>query len=147
MKVIATNRDIKFKYEIIEEIECGIELKGTEVKSIRENKINLKEGFALIRKKEVVLKNVHISNYGQGNINNVEETRDRRLLLHREEINKLLGKINQSGYTLIPYKVILNGKFIKIILAVCKGKSLHDKREAIKKKEAQQNIERAIKNY
>jgi SsrA-binding protein len=146
MKIVATNRDINFKYEIIEDIECGIELKGTEVKSIRENKINLKDGFALIRKGEVILKNVHIAHYEQGNINNVDEKRNRRLLLHKEEINKLSIKINQSGYTLVPYKVGLSGRYVKVILALCKGKNLHDKRESIKEREAKRKIEQAIKN-
>lgn len=145
MKIIATNRDIRFRYEIIEQIECGIELKGTEVKSIRENKINIKEGFAVIRSGEIVLKNVHISNYTQGNINNVDETRSRRLLLHKQEIIKLQSKIVQSGYTLIPYKVTLNGKYVKIILALCRGKNIHDKRESIKQKDAKRTIERAKK--
>lgn len=146
MKVIATNKDVRFKYEIIEEIECGISLTGTEVKSIRQGKVNLRDGFALIRDNKVILKNVHISHYEQGNINNVEETRDRVLLLHREEIYKLIGKINQSGLTLIPYKIGFVGQYVKITLVLGKGKSLHDKREVLKEKEAKRKIQQAMKN-
>lgn len=147
MKIIATNKEARFRYEIIEEIECGIALKGTEVKSIRAGKVNLKDGFALIREGSVILKNVHISHYEQGNINNVKETRDRNLLLHKAEIYKLIGKINTAGYTLVPYKIGFKGQYVKLILALCKGKNLHDKREQIKEKEAKRKIEQAMKNF
>ena len=146
MKIVATNKDVRFKYEIIEEIECGISLTGTEIKSIRQGKVNLKDGFALIRDNKVILKNVHISHYEQGNINNVNEKRDRILLLHKEEIYKLTGKINQSGFTLIPYKLGFVGQYVKIVLALGKGKNLHDKREQLKEKEAKRKIEQVMKN-
>jgi len=146
MKVLGTNRDLRFKYEIIDTVICGIELKGTEVKSVRQAKVNLKEGFAQIRNSEVILKNVHIAHYEEGNINNVDEIRDRKLLLHKEEINKLIGKINQTGYTLVPYKIGFIGAFVKVEIAVCKGKKIYDKREDLKTKEAQRKIEQAMKN-
>lgn len=146
MKILGTNRDLNFKYEIIESLICGLELKGTEVKSIRQAKVNLKEGFAIIRNGEVILKNVHIAHYEEGNSNNVSETRDRKLLLHKDEINKLVGKINQTGYTLAPYKIGFIRNFVKLELAVCKGKKLYDKREELKEKEAKRMIDREIKN-
>ena len=99
------NRDIGFKYEIKEKIECGLELKGTEVKSIREGKANLKDSFALIRNNEVILKNMYIAPYEMGNINNVESTRNRKLLLHKNEILKLLNYTKQGGYTLVQSKI------------------------------------------
>ncbi|MBR5228166.1 MAG: SsrA-binding protein SmpB [Clostridia bacterium] len=146
MKVVATNRDLNFKYEVIETFSCGIVLKGTEVKSLRDGKVNLKDGFAVIKNSEVILRNVYISHYDKGNINNVNELRDRKLLLHREEINKLVGKIKIGGYTLIPHKIGFVGQYAKIELSLCKGKKLYDKRETEKKKEAKRKIEQAIKD-
>lgn len=146
LKIVATNRELNFKYEVIEKIECGIVLKGTEVKSIRDSKITLKEGFVLIRDGEAILKNVYIDPYDHGNINNLKETRDRKLLMHREEIDKLVGIVKQGGYTIVPYKVGLDRSFVKIEIAVCKGKKLHDKREAIKEKEVKRRIERVMKS-
>lgn len=146
MKIVATNRDLSFKYEIIEKIECGIVLKGTEVKSIRDSKITLKEGFVLIRNGEAILKNVYIDPFDHGNINNLKETRDRKLLLHREELDKLIGMVKQGGYAIVPYKVGLVKSFVKVEIAICKGKKLHDKRQAIKEKEVKRKIERILKN-
>lgn len=134
------NRDINFKYEIVDKIECGIELKGTEVKSIRTGKCNLKDSFALIQNKEIILKNMHISHYDFGNINNVGETRDRKLLLHKSEILKLTNYIKQGGYALIPSKMYLSGRWVKLELCVCKGKKLFDKRETIKKRQDERKM-------
>lgn len=145
MKVIATNKDLNYKYEVIETIECGIVLSGTEVKSIRDAKVNLKDGFAQIRQGEVILKNVYIAPYEFGNINNLKELRDRKLLLHKEEIAKIQGKIQEKGLTLIPYKMGFEKDLVKVILALAKGKKLYDKRESIKEKESQRKIEKAIK--
>lgn len=145
MKIVATNKDLNYKYEVIETIICGIELKGTEVKSIRDSKVNLKDGFALITKGEVILKNVYIAPYEYGNINNVKQTRDRKLLLHKEEISKLLGKINERGYTLIPYKMGFEKNLVKVELALCKGKKIYDKREKIKENEVNRKIDKALK--
>lgn len=138
--ILIKNREIGFKYDIIDSLECGIELKGTEVKSVRDGMCNLKDSFALIRNGEIILKNMHISPYEHGNIYNVNPTRDRKLLVHKKEILKLLNYIKQGGYTLIPSKIYTNGKWFKIELCTCKGKKLYDKRESIKEKEAKKQI-------
>src|SRR5574344_2939616 len=145
MKVIATNKDLNYKYEVIETIECGIVLSGTEVKSVRAAKVNLKDGFANIRQGEVILKNVYIAPYEFGNINNLKELRDRKLLLHKEEIIKLQSKIQEKGLTLIPYKMVFEKDLVKVILALAKGKKLYDKRESLKEKESQMKIKKAMK--
>ena len=145
MKIIATNRELNFKYEVIDTYICGIELKGTEVKSIREAKVNLKDGFAMIKDGEAILKNVYIAPYDKGNINNVGELRDRKLLLHKAEIIKILGKVSQGGYTLIPYKMGFEKQYVKVELALCKGKKLYDKRESIKERDAKRRLEQAMK--
>ena len=145
MKIVATNRELNFKYEVIDTYICGIELKGTEVKSIREAKVTLKDGFAHIKDGEVILKNVYIAPYDKGNINNVGELRDRKLLLHKAEIAKILGKVSQGGYTLVPYKLGFEKQYVKVELALCKGKKLYDKRETIKEREAKRRVEQAMK--
>ena len=145
MKIIATNRELNYKYEVVDTYICGIELKGTEVKSIREAKVNLKDGFAMIKDGEAILKNVYIAPYDKGNINNVGELRDRKLLLHKAEIIKILGKVSQGGYTLIPYKMGFEKQYVKVELALCKGKKLYDKRESIKERDAKRRVEQAMK--
>ncbi len=139
------NREINYKYDIIEKIECGIELKGTEVKSIRDGMCNLKDCFALIKDGEIILKNMHISPYEHGNINNVNPTRDRKILVHKKEILKLLNYIKQGGYTLVPSSIYSKGRWFKVELCVCKGKKLYDKRQSLKEKEAKKQIN-AFKN-
>lgn len=134
------NRQINHEYNVIDKVECGIELKGTEVKSIREGKANLKDSFAMIRGGEVMLKNMHISPYDHGNIFNVNEMRDRKLLLNKNEILKILGKIKQGGYTLIPSKLYFKGKWAKIELCLCTGKKLYDKRDDMKKRDAEKRM-------
>ncbi len=134
------NREINFKYEIVEKYECGVELKGTEVKSIRDGMCNLKDSFALIKNQEVILKNMHISPYEHGNIYNVNPLRDRRLLVHKKEILKMLNYIKQGGYTLVPSKIYSKGRWFKVELCICKGKKLYDKRESLKEKEAKKQI-------
>ena len=134
------NREINFKYEIIEKYECGIELRGTEVKSIRDGMCNLKDSFALIRNGEILLKNMHISPYEHGNIYNVNPVRDRKLLAHKKEILKILNYIKQGGYTLVPSKIYTHGRWFKVELCICKGKKLYDKRESIKEREAKKQI-------
>jgi SsrA-binding protein len=146
MKVLATNRELNFKYEVLETYTCGIELKGTEVKSVRQAKVNLKDGFALIEKGEVWLKNVYIAHYEQGNRNNVDEMRNRKLLMHKEEISRLLGKVTQGGFTLVPYKMGFEHGYVKVELALCKGKKIYDKRESIKERDAKLKIAQAMKN-
>ena len=146
MKVLATNRELNFKYEVLETYTCGIELTGTEVKSVRQAKVNLKDGFALIEKGEVWLKNVYIAHYEQGNRNNVDEMRNRKLLMHKEEISRLLGKVTQGGFTLVPYKMGFEHGYVKVELALCKGKKLYDKRESIKERDAKLKMAQAMKN-
>ena len=145
MKIVSTNKEIGYKYEIKEKIECGIALKGTEVKSIRDSKLNIKDSFAVIKDGEVILKNMYVAPYEHGNINNVNETRDRKLLLHKSEILRLVGSIKQNGYTLIPSKVYFNNQYVKVELALCKGKKLYYKRESIKEKEVKRRLDKLTK--
>ena len=145
-KTVATNRKARFNYEIIETYEVGIELKGTEVKSITAGKVNLGEGYASVDNGEVFLKQVHISPYEQGNIFNVDPLRVRKLLLHKHEIRKLIGETTQKGYSLIPLSMYLKRGKVKVQLALAKGKKNYDKRESLAKKDAQRRMEREIKD-
>lgn len=145
MKVISTNRELGYKYEIKEKVECGIVLKGTEVKSLRDSKVNIKDSFAVIKDGEVLLKNMYIAPYDHGNINNQKEFRDRKLLLHKSEILRIFNLIKQNGYTLIPSKIYFNNNYVKVELAICKGKKLYDKRESIKEKEVKRRLEKVTK--
>jgi len=146
-KVIATNRKAHRDYEVLETTECGIELKGSEVKALRAGKMNLNDSFAHIENNQVVLYNTHISPYEQASYLNVEPTRPRRLLLHRNQIRKLTGQITQKGFTLIPLNAYFNERgFAKIEIALCKGKKLYDKREDIKRREADLAVRRILKN-
>ncbi|MBD1852231.1 SsrA-binding protein SmpB [Leptolyngbya sp. FACHB-711] len=147
-KVVADNREARFQYEILETFEAGIELRGTEVKSIRQGKVNLRDGFALVRNGEVWLHNVHISPHETTNqVYNHDPRRTRRLLLHAEEIRRLIGQVEQKGLTLVPLKMHLKRGWIKLSLGLARGKKLHDKREDLKRKQAKREIERVIKNY
>lgn len=141
------NRKAKFDYEIVDTIEAGIVLTGTEVKSIRNGNAQLKDSYAIIRNEEAYLLNMHISEYKEGNIFNHEETRTRKLLLHRKEILKLHDKIRLEGYTLVPLKLYFKGNHAKILLGLAKGKKLYDKRETIKKRDTEREIKKAMKNY
>lgn len=141
------NRKARFNYFIIEEIECGIELFGSEVKSIRNGNCNIKDSYGVIRNNEVYLINMFIKNYKEASIFNKEETRKRKLLLHKKEIIKLKEKIEKEGYTLIPLKVYFNKNKGKVLLGLCKGKKTYDKREVLKEKEIKRKIEREIKSY
>jgi SsrA-binding protein len=144
-KVLATNRKARHEYFIEETYECGIELKGTEVKSIRNGRLNLTDGYASVDNSEVFLKQVHISPYEQGNRFNVDPLRTRKLLLHKYEIRKLIGATTIKGYSLIPLSVYLKNGKVKVELALAKGKKLYDKRQDIAKKDAQRSEERAMK--
>ncbi|MBW4470345.1 MAG: SsrA-binding protein SmpB [Stenomitos rutilans HA7619-LM2] len=146
-KIVSDNRQARFLYEILETYEAGIELMGTEVKSIRAGKVNLRDGFALIRNGEVLLLNVQISPHQTTSQTfNHEPTRTRKLLLHREEIRKLIGKVEQQGLTLVPLKMYMKRGWVKVDLALVRGKKLHDKRESIKKREDERTMQRALKN-
>lgn len=139
------NRQAKFNYFIEEEIECGIELLGNEVKSIKEGSCNIKDSYAVIRNNEVFVINMFVKKYKDASIFAADETRRRKLLLHKKEIKKLNNKITLEGYTLVPLKIYLvNGK-VKVLLGLCKGKKNYDKRQTIKDREAKIRIERELK--
>jgi len=144
---IATNRKAHRDYTILEALECGIELKGSEVKSLRLGKMNMEDSFARIENNEVILYNTHISPYVEASYLNVEPTRPRRLLLRRNQISKLAGQVAQRGFTLVPLKAYFNDRgFVKIELAICKGKKIYDRREDMKRRETDLEMRRAIKN-
>lgn len=145
-KTIAENRKARHEYFVIESMETGIELAGTEVKSLRQGQVNLKDSWCSIESGEVFIKGMHISPYEKGNIFNRDPIRVRKLLLHKKEINRLFGKIKQEGLTLIPLSIYFKGSIVKIQLGLCKGKKLYDKREDAAKKDAKRQIERAVKN-
>ena len=143
--MIAQNRKAFHDYFVEEKLECGIALFGTEVKSIRQGRINLKESWAQIRKGEIWVEGMHISPYEQGNIYNRDPLRPRKLLLHRREIRKLDSQVMRQGFTLIPLEVYLSNGRVKVQLGLCKGKQLHDKRDSMARKDAQREIQRALK--
>ncbi|MFZ2937884.1 MAG: SsrA-binding protein SmpB [Candidatus Omnitrophota bacterium] len=146
-KISATNKKAYRDYVVLESVECGIELKGSEVKSIRAGKINFEDSFARVENNQVTMYNTHISPYEQASYLNVEPTRPRRLLLHEAQIRRLSGQVAQKGFTLVPLKVYFNERgFAKIELALCKGKKLYDKREHIKKREINLEMRRAMKS-
>lgn len=144
-KIVAQNKKAYHDYFIEDTYEAGIVLKGTEIKSIRAGRVNLKDSYARIEKGEVFLHNMHISPYEQGNRYNHDPLRTRKLLLHRAQINKLIGETKEAGYSLIPTKLYLKNGFAKVELALAKGKKKYDKREDMKRKEAQRDIERAFR--
>lgn len=143
--VIAQNKKARHDYFIEETYEAGIVLQGTEIKSIRARRVNLKDSFAKIQNGEMVLLNMHISHYEQGNRYNHDPLRTRKLLLHRKEIDKLIGKTKEQGYSIIPLKVYIKNGFAKVLLGVGKGKKKYDKREDLKQKAAKREIERAFR--
>lgn len=145
IKIISTNKKAYHEYFIEQTYEAGIELQGSEVKSIRLGNINLRDSFALIRDSEVFLLNAHISPYKMGSVYNPEAKRNRKLLLHSYEIDKLRGKVDQKGYTLVCTKVYFKDGLVKVELALAKGKELHDKRDSLKEKEQIREVQRALK--
>jgi len=145
-KVVATNRKAFHDYFIEDKFEAGIVLQGTEVKSLREGRVNLQDSYASVREGEMFLHNCHVSPYSHGNIMNHDPTRVRKLLLHKTEINKLLGKTQQKGLTLIPLRIYFSKRgHAKVELGLAKGKKLYDRRESIKAREAGREVQRAIK--
>ncbi len=146
VKIAADNRQARYQYEILDTYEAGIALFGTEVKSIREGKVNLRDGFANVKRGEVWLHNVHISPHSMTNLAyNHEPRRVRKLLLHKQEIRKLIGQTEQKGLTLVPLKMYFKDGRVKVVIALGRGKKLHDKRESLKKKQDTREIARAIK--
>ncbi len=144
-KTIIENRKARHEYTFLETYEAGIELYGTEVKSLRAGKGNMNEAYAHIEKGEVWLHNMHISPYDFGNINNHAEKRPRRLLLHKSEIASLFAKVREKGLTLVPVRMYFQGSLVKVELALARGKKLYDKREALAQKDTQRQIDRALK--
>ncbi|KOO37128.1 SsrA-binding protein SmpB [Priestia koreensis] len=145
-KVIAQNKKANHDYFIEETFETGIVLQGTEIKSIRAGRVNLKDSYARVHNGELFLYSMHVSPYEQGNRYNHDPLRTRKLLMHRREINKLIGYTKETGYSLVPLKVYLKNGFAKVLLGVGKGKKKYDKREDLKKKEAKRDIERAFRD-
>ena len=146
-QTITVNRAARHEYFVLETYEAGIELFGTEIKSIRNGSVNLKESWADIQNGEVFVYGMHISPYEKGNIFNRDPFRVRKLLLHKKEINKLMGKIKQDGLTLVPLSLYYKGPRVKMELGLCKGKKLYDKRDDMAKRDAQRNIDRAMKDF
>ncbi len=139
------NRKAKYNYQIFETVEAGIVLTGTEIKSLRAGKANIRDSYARIKNNEVYIINMHISSYENGNIFNHDETRERKLLLHRKEILKFRDKIKLEGYTLVPLKVYLKDGRAKVLIGLAKGKKNYDKREDIKKRDIERNIRSRLK--
>ena len=145
IKVMSTNREARHEYFIEEEYEAGIELMGTEVKSIRAGTLNLKDSYCTVKGGELFVHSMHISPYEKGNIFNKDPVRTRRLLMHKREIMRLYGKVKQDGYSLIPLSVYFKGSRVKVKVGLCKGKKLYDKRQSAAEKDAKRQIERAMK--
>ncbi len=144
-KIVANNRKARHQYHILETLQAGIALKGTEVKSIREGRVNLNESFAAINEGEAYLMDCHISPYSHGNINNHEPTRPKKLLLHKREIIKLFGKLQTKGLTMIPLRMYFERGKVKVDIAMARGKKLHDKREDMKKRDLEREMQAAKK--
>ena len=146
MKIVASNKKAYFNYEIIESLEAGIALLGSEVKSIREGRVSLKDSYAEIKNGEVFLLHMNISPYEQANIFNHDPLRDKKLLLHRQEIKRLIGKIREKGYTLVPTKVFFNDKGkVKVEISLAKGKRTYEKKRAIKERELEREVRAELK--
>ncbi len=145
IKVIAQNKKARHDYFIEQTLEAGIVLSGTEVKSIRQGKVNLKDSYAMIEGGEVILNGMHISPYDQGNINNKDPLRDRKLLLHKSEINRLIGYTQQKGMSLVPLRLYFKRGIVKVELGIAKGKKLYDKRDDIAQRDAKREIDRKLK--
>ena len=144
-KTITTNKKAFHEYFVLESFECGIALSGTEVKSIRQGSVNLKDAWCSVENGEMIIKQMHISPYEQGNIFNKNPLRNRKLLLHKREIMRLLGAVKQEGLALVPLSLYFKGSLVKVQLGLCKGKKLHDKREVAAKRDAERTIDRAMK--
>ncbi len=147
INIIDKNKKAYFDYFIEETFEAGIVLQGNEVKSVKMGNVNLKDSFCHIDKGEVYLKNCHITPYEKGSAFNAEPRRNRKLLLNKREINKLIGKIKTKGYTLVPTQIYFSGNLVKLEIALAKGKQLHDKRDTLKEKDIKRDTEREIKNF
>ncbi|MBI3090436.1 MAG: SsrA-binding protein SmpB [Candidatus Tectomicrobia bacterium] len=145
VKIICQNKKARFEYEVIETLEAGLALQGTEVKSLREGRANLADSYAVIEDGEVILLNCHISPYAPGNIHNHNPLRPRKLLLHKREIRRLYGKLAERGLTAVPLRLYFRNGLAKAEIALVRGKKLYDKRETIKRRDAQRDIERVFR--
>ena len=147
-KVIARNKKAYFDYFVEDDVEGGLALQGSEVKSVRAGEVNLKEGYVFIdNNNQVTLLNVHIKEFKQANINNHEPTRQRKILLHQKEIDKLVRKVSQKGYTLKPLEIYFKGKWAKVKIGLCRGKKKYDKRDVLKEKEQKREMDRVVKGF
>ena len=145
--VVAQNKKAHYDYEITETFEAGIVLTGTEIKSVRQARINIRDGFARVRNGEVWLSNVHISPFDEGNIWNVDPTRSRKLLLHKKQIAKIEAEISQAGMSFVPLRVYIKDGFARVLMGLAKGKKNYDKRETIKRKEQNRDIAKQLKAF
>jgi SsrA-binding protein len=145
-KVIAENRRARHDYHLLDRYEAGIVLTGTEVKSLRESRATLQQAYADVRGEEVWLVGAHIAEYAQGNVNNHDPDRDRKLLLHKKEIASLIGKVRERGFTLVPTRLYWKNGKVKVEIALARGKELHDKRRDIARRDADRQIERALRS-
>ena len=143
---VASNRQASFRYEFLDKLECGIVLQGTEVKSLRDGAVQLKDGYASLRDGELWLYNVHIAPYAPASRENHEPERPRKLLMHRREIDRLLGRIREKGLTLVPTRLYFNGPHAKVEIALARGKDVGDKRQSIKEREMKREMERAVRS-
>ena len=146
MKIVAQNKKAFHDYFILDTYEAGIELKGTEIKSVRKGSANLKDSYIRIKNNEAFIENIHIAPYEQGNIFNHEPLRTRKLLLHKKEIKKLQKEVKENGLTIVPTKLYFNTSKLKVEVALVRGKKLYDKRQDLKAKDAKRDIDRALKN-
>ncbi|EAG9428192.1 SsrA-binding protein SmpB [Listeria monocytogenes] len=144
-KLVAQNKKARHDYAIEETFEAGIVLQGTEIKSVRNARVNLKDSYARINKGEIFLHNMHISPYEQGNRYNHDPLRTRKLLLHKKQISRLIGETKESGYSIVPLKMYIKDGYAKVLIGVARGKKKYDKRQDLKQKEAKRDIERAFK--
>ena len=147
IKQVAENRKAHFDYFIEERIEAGLSLYGSEVKSAKMGHINIADSFCFIDNGELILKNCHITPYEKGSFYNPDARRDRKLLLHKKEISRFIGKVREKGLTLVPLRAYFNGRFLKIELGLCKGKKAYDKKETIKNRDLDRQAQRDIKDY
>lgn len=145
-KLIAQNRKARHDYAVLDTIEAGIVLQGTEIKSIRNGRINLKDGYARVRNGEIFLHNVHISPYEQGNLFNHDPLRTRKLLMHKKQIARLTAETKNTGITLVPLKVYIKDGFAKVLIGIAKGKKQYDKREDLKRKDIDRQLQRTLRN-
>lgn len=147
MKLIATNKKAYHDYFVVESLECGINLIGCEVKSLRKGEVNLADSYCRIENGNLTLLGCHIKNYDKGSYSNVESRRDRRLLANKREIMRMLGKVKEKGYSIVPLKMYFKESLVKVEVALVKGKRNYDKKETIMRKDAERDVQRSIKEY